>query len=391
MSKLLKTYTMTIETLTPVHIGTGEVLINNFDFVVHNGKTYRLNVDRVLDYLWPADVDALSKGDMEKLTRTPPGELLKKPADLQRPGLVMYEMDGEPRVKGRDAGQIREQIKDVYGRLYIPGSTIKGAIRTALARHLAKKALNVGAYSFIPKEVEREKADDELERVLFRPGQDSANYDLLRALHICDSEPVKNRLRLANVRVFRGAQGQSPIEVEAIPEGIHFQCTIAVDQYLLGHAGELGWHKIRNALSEILQICQEQVLAEISAEITYYQEIEMAKQSKEYQEILGLLEKEYKPALEMLREQGSKSRAMLLRIGWAGGWENKTLGSDLLAKDPGEFCKLRQRFGLGRPLPMKGGWTPSKEFPLSRRLVVNQQDKPVAPLGWVLVTLKRTG
>ncbi|MGQ9518142.1 MAG: type III-A CRISPR-associated RAMP protein Csm5, partial [Anaerolineae bacterium] len=187
MSRLLKTYIMTIKTLTPVHIGTGVVLVNNFDFVVHGGKTYRLNVDHVLDYLWPADVDALSKGDMEKLMRTPPGEQLKKPADLQHPDLVMYVMDGEPRVKDRDAGQIREQIKDVYGRLYIPGSTIKGAIRTALARHLAKKVLNVGAYSFIPtegkggKEAKREKAGDELERKLFRPGQDSANYDLLRA------------------------------------------------------------------------------------------------------------------------------------------------------------------------------------------------------------------
>lgn len=379
MSKLLKTYTMTIETLTPVHIGTGEVLINNFDFVVHNGKTYRLNVDRVLDYLWPADMDALSKGDMEKLTRTPPGELLKKPADLQRPGLVMYVMDGEPRVKGRDAGQIREQIKDVYGRLYIPGSTIKGAIRTALARHLAKK-LNIQVYSHISGG-KRENADDGLDHELFRPGQDSANYDLLRALHICDSEPVKNLPMLANVRVFRGPQGQSPIEVEAIPSGVTFVATLDLDEYLLeGQAQELRWDKDRvQALRNFWVTCRNMAGQQIKREKDFCEKHQMDPVVRVYQD------------LERHLKNLKGGTGFLLRIGWAGGWENKTLGSDLLAKDPDEFYKLRQRFGLGRPPGRKGEWTPRNGFPLSRRLVVNQRDMPEDLLGWVLVTLEERG
>lgn len=380
MSKLLKTYTMTIETLTPVHIGTGTVLVNNFDFVVHGGKTYRLNLDRVLDYLWPADVDALSKDELEKLTKTPPGELLlRNPANLQRPELVMYVMEGVPRVKTAGAGQIREQIKDAYGRLYIPGSTIKGAIRTALARHLAK-ALNIAVYSHIAgrEREKRETADDELDKALFRPKVDSANYDLLRALHIADSAPVSSPPMLANVQVFRAGKGQSPIEVEAIPAGVTFVTALSLDEYLLGkQAAVLGWKgDERKALRSFWVTCRNTAGQQIQREKGFFQKYQMATLLAVYQS----LEK---------RLQGLKGgMGFLLRIGWAGGWENKTLGSDLLAGNTDAFRRLREQFGMGRPPGRKGAWTPGKEFPLSRRLLVNEQNMPTAPMGWVLVTLE---
>jgi len=392
MSKMLTMYRMTIETLTPVHIGTGTTLLRDYDFVVFDNRmTHRLNVDRVLDYLWPEDVDAMSPAEKDKLLRTPPGELLK-PEDLRtHPELVLYTMAGVPQVKGADAGQIREQIKDAFGRLYIPGSTMKGAIRTALARGLAKSEFK-GQFPPVNRErdrkgrLKREVADSLIDHRLFCPkGKDGekngANYDLLRALRIADSEPIGTVPILANVRVFRGPKGQSPIEVEAIPAGAVFQTELILDEYLLQkQAGELGWDGTRvNAVRNFWILCRNMAVRQIQKEKEFCAANGMSTLAHWYEGCLREL-KQMKDTLECL-----------LRIGWAGGWESKTLGSEILAADEKEFGRLREDFELGKPPRFKGKWTPSDEFPLSRRLVVNAQGNPVAPMGWVLVRLEKEG
>lgn len=378
MNNKLTTYRMTIETLTPVHIGTGAILLNNYDFKVEGGKTYRLHVDRVLDYLWPEDVDAMPEAQREKLLHTPPGELLK-PEDLRaHPELVLYTMDGTPQVTGRDAGQIREQIKDAFGRLYIPGSTIKGAIRTALARHLTKQ-LNITPMPLIQGARSRERADDRLDAELFRPRADSANYDLLRALRVADSEPVGTAPILANVRVFRGKTSQSPIEVEAVPAGTVFHASLILDEYLLQEqAGELGWgNEHILAVRNFWVTCRNMAVRQMQKEKGFCTANDMSALVDWYEARLREL-KQMKGTLECF-----------LRIGWAGGWENKTLGSDILAADLAKFDQLRKDFNLGKPPRLRGEWTPSKEFPRSRRLVVNTAGRPAAPMGWVLVRLER--
>ncbi len=378
MSKMLTTYHMTIETLTPVHIGTGTVLLNNYDFKVDGGKTYRLNVDRVLDYLWPADVDAMSEAQREKLLRTPPGELLTSRDLQEHPELVLYTMAGAPQVKERGAGQIREQIKDAFGRLYIPGSTIKGAIRTALARHLTKQ-LGVAPLPLIQGARSSERADDRLDAKLFRPNSDSANYDLLRALRVADSRPVDAVPILANVRVFRGKTGQSPIEVEAVPAEVVFQATLILDEYLLQEqADELGWDSDHvQAVHNFWVTCRNMTVRQMQKEKEFCTANGMNNLAGWYEERLRDL-KQMKGTLECF-----------LRIGWAGGWENKTLGSEILAADKEKFYRLREDFELGKPPRFKGKWTPSKTFPLSRRLVVDTKGNPAAPMGWVLVRLEK--
>lgn len=391
MSKTLTTYRMTIETLTPVHIGTGTVLLNNYDFKVDGGKTYRLHVDRVLDYLWPEDVDAMPEAQRENLLRTPPGELLTAKDLQEHPELVLYVMAGAPQVTGREAGQIREQIKDTFGRLYIPGSTIKGAIRTALARHLATAYLQ-GQYPLIVRRQDRRGeyvktvADDDVDRFLFSPKSQKrdfassfANYDLLRALRIADSRPRKVPPLLANVKVFRRGEPQSPVEVEAIPPGQKFTTTLWIDEFLLRDTvrSELEWNEEReNVLREFVTICREHAIGQLNQEIVY-----LSKAQK-----LGHLVKIFDGLLKMLQQT---PKSFLLNIGWAGGWENKTLGSEILAADKEKFYQLREDFRLGKPPGHKDEWTPSKEFPLSRRLAVDKAGRPAAPMGWVLVRLEK--
>ncbi|MGQ9666038.1 MAG: hypothetical protein ACUVWB_01880, partial [Anaerolineae bacterium] len=125
------------------------------------------------------------------------------------------------------------------------------------------------------------------------------------------------------------------------------------------------------------ETCRDAASQQIKREKEFFEKHQMGPLVEVYQELERQL-KDLKGGTDFF-----------LRIGWAGGWENKTLGSDLLAKDLGKFREPRQRFGRGKP--PKGAWRLDRPFPASRRLLVNQQDKPVAPLGWVLVTLEEKG
>ena len=129
-----------ITNLTQVHIGSGETLQKDTDFIVRkNGKDsdiYIIDPDRVgkiigtdqrvLDQ-WIASIE---KGDTNSFF----DRFLKraKPADYSKRCLTNYAGD-------RRGMTLKEFIHDGTGRPYIPGSSLKGAIRTAIIASLASK------------------------------------------------------------------------------------------------------------------------------------------------------------------------------------------------------------------------------------------------------------
>ncbi len=121
----MTTWSLTLRTLSPIHIGAGQELRLEFDFVVSQGQTWLLDSDAVLE----------AKADLLKTDASGhyplPGKLLNA-RDYQNPKLFRYVLRGQPRSLKADA-RMQAFIKDVYDRPYIPGSSLKGAIRTALA------------------------------------------------------------------------------------------------------------------------------------------------------------------------------------------------------------------------------------------------------------------
>ncbi len=118
-------YSITLHTLTPLHIGDGVELHQDFDFAVFRGRTYRLNEDAIL-LAKPAALHPGRDGHYPA-----PGKLLQE-SDYQNADLFRYVLSGAPRSRQVDA-RMKSFIKDVYDRPYIPGSSLKGALRTALA------------------------------------------------------------------------------------------------------------------------------------------------------------------------------------------------------------------------------------------------------------------
>lgn len=367
-------YHAKITVLSPLHIGSGRDLLNDYDYAIYQGQTWRINEDTLLE---AQNVDDPALAD--RLAETPPAQLLNKPADFH-PGsrFFRYVIKGTPRATGTGA-QVREQLKDVYARPYLPGTSLKGALRTAIAwvawekLGLRPERANLGR--------DRQFAAQWYEQEIFSEHSGKApNRDTLRALQVGDSAPVgAEQLMIVNVRVInRGGTLGSPIEVEALRPETIFELPIKLDLALFSE-----W-----ARSKGLNLQGETVLKDLPAVVQRHTSARLDKEA----DWLGRIPGADKVAAfyRDMRQARLGNAAFLMQLGWGTGWEGKTFGSHL--QQNRDFMeKLINDYRLAR-----GQRKPGDPFPKSRRVLVQVQraqsgsvaEIPHSPLGWVLVQMK---
>jgi CRISPR-associated protein Csm5 len=375
MEPMHKVYSVEVTTLSPLHIGTGDVLQKGFDYVVHNGRTWVVHADALLDEVWGPKPDP-------RLLGRPAEELLEalgKDAFNPQARYFRYVLPGAPRAEARGA-EVREQLKDPWDRPYLPGSSVKGALRTVLAAvGWQKRGLHLDPSRLRDN---RSWAAQSLERTLF--GKDP-NHDLLRALQVADSDPVgPEHLILVNAQVAVKDRLASPIELEAVRPGTAFHLTLTFDGYLLRQEvrEKLGWRDEVQWLWQVVSLARRHALLRLRREMQYWNGVKGA------QRILDFLVKLYKEA-EALAENEA-----FLQIGWGGGWDSKTFGTGNLQRDPNAFEAVVRRYNLARGRTSR---KPGDPFPRSRRVVVvtgrgRESGKlitvPDQPLGWVRIRVK---
>jgi CRISPR-associated protein Csm5 len=356
------TYQLTLTTRSFLHIGDGQELHQDFDYAVFNGRTYRLNEDAILEDRGEA---ALARGRVP-----PPGRLLE-PNDFQQGHYFRYILPGEPRSE-KTYAMVRSCIKDVHDRPYIPGSSLKGALRTALA-WAAWGEMGL-SWRLDGLDNRAKFASQPLEKRIF--GRDP-NHDLLRALRVSDlhgPQRPEDSLALANVQVVTHGGRGSPVELEVIRPKTVFTGTLSVDDYLLGQAaGRLGFDGKQHWLSEMMLRVQRHSRQRLEQLSQWYQA------APECEKVQGFLQ-------ELAR---FAERFVFLQLGWGAGWDSKTFGSRL-QENPGQFEALiaDRRYRLQ---PVRGRNKPGRRagdpFPESRKVIISQ-DRPVAPLGWVMLEMR---
>lgn len=368
-----KTYRLKITVLTPLHIGNGREMLKDYDYAVHGGRTWRINENALLD---AQDVEDPRVADM--LARVKPAQLLKAQDFSDGSPYFRYVLKGTPKSSAEGA-VLREQMKDAFDHPYLPGTTVKGALRTALAWRLwAKKGLRpeVGKLGGSPK-----FAASGYERDLFGK---NPNNDLLRALQVSDSQPLyTSALMLVNVRVLtRGGKPGSPVEVEAIRRDTVIESELKLDTVLFSQ-----WAKARelyltnaDALLNFAEIARQHSRAAIQRELNWAQGLPDGKN----------LAAHYQTMLDYQLAQN----AFFLQLGWGGGWEQKTFGSRLKQDEGFMRTILKPRkmggYDVGRGHTVKN----VQDFPLSRRIAMAYRRNPqgevigeisALPLGWALV------
>lgn len=382
MSKLHTRIKVTVELLSPLHIGSGAELLLDYDIVPRGGRTYRIDEEALLERAL-LHAEAEGAGAVNRLLAGRPAtELLTEDdfAGLQG-RLFRYVMPGAPFTKTAGA-KVQEQIKDVRDQLYLPGSSLKGALRTVLARGIytsQKRRPDLGKLKR-----SRSWAAQSLEQDLF--GRDP-NRDWLRALHVEDSQPVAPdsrpstgsglALALRTVRVYPTQTGDSPglnIDVEAVERGATFHTAFTVDEYGFGEdvAPKLGWKGGRRWIERLPELAREQARQRLVIEAEYFKGRGGPRGAMRFYD--GLIH-----TWSELPET-----EFIVQLGWGAGWESKTLGSGLIRTDDRAFERL-----LGDYRMIKGqNRRPGDPFPKSRHLALDSRGQPAEPLGWLRVRLE---
>ena len=377
MSELHTKLEAQIEVLSPLHVGTGNKLQRDFDWLERNGRVYVVNHDalfaRVLERAEQdrgADAAQITSLLMEMTLPDLLDAQWLTPQDFtEESGLFHYILHGRPHMN-----ELSEQIKDVYGRPYLPGSSLKGALRTMLAFAIyAEQKQQPDLRGLKPS---RSWAGQSLERAIF--GRDP-NHDWLRALHVSDGPPLEpGCLQLTGVRVFptarRGQPGGLDLDVEAIRPGTIFTAPIAIDEYGFREdaAAKLKWQGQRHWLDELARLGREHARQRLVAEVNYLKQKNAPRQTQVFYYIL--INNEFDKLAP---------NEFILQIGWGAGWDSKTL-SGLLKQNERVFARLVKDYRLqGRS---RRPYQPGDLFPASRKLVL-RGSKTAEPLGWIKVTL----
>ncbi len=207
---------LNLRTLTPLHVGDGSQL-HAFDYTVHEGRLYRTSqqfFERFLDKMgidvtnqfanWSADIvdemadlESARRGDpragkdfnqrLSELRRLHTLREFAKKIGQERAFLDFMRSESLPSLpiqpigKGeRDKQEIRGFQRTADGRAYLPGSSVKGCIRTALLYHFLEKMHEHEAVTRILadnlQQVRRDKAETEQRRSRFNATRHLKNF-----------------------------------------------------------------------------------------------------------------------------------------------------------------------------------------------------------------------
>lgn len=194
---------------------------------------------------------------------------------------------------------IKRQISDAAtGLPYIPGSSLKGAIRTAV---IAREFTKLDTFAI--------KKSSELEKALFKGYTDATN-DPFKAVKLCDSVAASpfmtsidqaENVKRYTYKVLDNEKGIST-SIEVIPDGNVFESSLSVI---------LNVHKdfTEKTMPTIRQSCND-----------FYLKI-LAEQEKYQTNIYGVDEKFFNE----IRVSCQKPKTFLLCLGMHGGVESKTI------------------------------------------------------------------
>lgn len=384
-----------VEILTPVHVGAGNDLLVECDFFKKDTTAFVVDQNHLFQALASSGLDLSAL--LAKTYQI--SELFDALSETQQESQYHYQLKTLDKATTIPSERIAAYVKDSFLRPYIPGASIKGAIRTALLTHIIKSNGFSSIESWLPQERQHYKlprksqAAAKLTEKLFSSksirGQ-VPNFDLLRTIHISDSYFTTDALTIAEVRWlnlvgkplqakwrdmakqqsvanWKDAMGTFTESLSPEKTGI---LNVQIDNFLLENEtanSVLQWQpkKIPTQFDQWRQIINNHALQRLEEEKAFF---------KEYQ-VTGAL-----TACEKILQQIHQTpEACYLQIGWGSGWESMT--GNWLPENIKQ--DMRHHYGLGKRIRdeyERSVFHPV--FPKTRRLIIND-GHPCLPFGWI--------
>lgn len=316
---------MIITTLTPLHIGSGTDFQGNFEYLYfkEQGVTVVIDQEKTLGVLgeekisdWVACIE--KKEDLLALLKTRKTNIQPEDIALRTIPLVHKGLSGK--------NTLREQLHDGMGRPLLPGSSLKGAIRTAIFAQFIYK--NTHLLNNRNNLQNRKGKFDDRELIKRCFGKDP-NHDILRLLQVGDAFFEKTRCYSSNIANQSGDDwiaGRSPGKpdplqfIEAIPDGISNvgKVDFRLDETLFQIAGK------KDVFTNDISILQFHRLFPlinahtkdiVKREIKYWEEEGNPQAIGNYLEELGKIIKEI---------DNCDEKSCVIRLGWGTGYRTMT-------------------------------------------------------------------
>ncbi len=385
-ANILSRFRLELTTLTPVHVGAGseKELLRDYDFVPRGKDIWVMSVEKMLE----AIPDHMLKRGLDPQIRN-----LVKDSDYEK--CLAYKLA----LVGDVPRQIKEQMKDAHQRPYLPGSSLKGALRTAILN--AHYAGRLSTEPFVDRRGERQEAvrwDSGSQHQLlgkkanaFQPIEKhyfgaEPHTDLFRALRVTDCSPTTEIRMLAcqvvtysirGGRLVPGTRRMGPrdetlqVWVEAIPHGVVLSGELAIDNYTLDNPELSGFRGKEDWLRGIGAACRSTTEKLIAGEIQFCASYGLSPMADLYR----TLER-------TVHSYRDKDDEFVLPLSWGAGWLAKTVGSRLSPEDRNTVARV-YRLDRGRNAGI---------FPKTRRAVIIAGQRPGDPqpaglLGWVKARL----
>ena len=367
--------------VTPLHIGGRESAVNPLEFVVEDKRCYVISEDKLARALQEkGKLNAFSSWFAQ--TESPVLRDFLRCQELLNEGFLRQIANYSSASPARIKKEIRPCIRDGFQRPFLPGTSTKGAVRTAFLYGILKNMdeteqrkrlhkfvkgrldeFNSGSRSkqSFKKQFAKRLEASIFQRFSLREKSFGPNTDLLRCLRITDSTPLDAEgAKIEAVKVFSARSKKEPksLYVECLPEGSSCEFEITIDEKTLAEFRKQNpGTQFGTAFSDLEKTLRDPLPAWEDMGHDLWRKDDRFFSSEFDQEIV---------------EMPDTKNQCLVRLGWGSGLLGTTV--DMLLPEAG-VQDIRNTLFVDR------GDTPA---PKSRRLVARKNDTYL-PLGWAKV------
>lgn len=282
--------------LCPMHIGGSDQRIRPSELVVFDGRCFVIHNERLFSSLLERGLlEALMQAIGATSHEVDMRQFLNEHGLLNRAFLDEHAAHSSA-CQAERVRELRGFVRNAYGQPYVPGSTVKGVIRTSVLYSLLD-ALNAEQRGQVLDEFARKRLGDyardprsrmrrpwfreqfkqwfaqELDRRFFqrypigKAGKRfSPHTDVMRAIRVSDSKPLdKDSLAVEEIKIHSARSDHSPkpwsIYAECAQKGTEFWFDLSVDKALVAEFAEsagqtpfgVSFENIQAALSNPLE------------------------------------------------------------------------------------------------------------------------------------------
>ena len=388
-----------ITTLTPVHVGSGTTYNRNIDFVQEGGRIGIVDANKVAAQLsgdadnitkqdvqaWVADIES-DKPDTLKFLREKRGKKSVTVDDISERIIIALEASAH-------VNTLKEQIRTFNEGAYLPGTSLKGAIRTAILNRLIVSVPFQARNHSVYREERKDRRTQEVYGADYKGvklekkylGND-ANHDIMRLLLIGDAHFGDTICLLAKTLNEKGNEHEIKESVtqfvECINQGEEALCQLNISDDLVRQIDLPRFSEVaqkmpnRSAVatwSIVFQHINAHTLKQINTEITRYEPLNLPDGTADFLEKM-------KDIKQLFNELSAEE--CIIRVGFGTGYLSMTGGWVLeQLKSVANFDYAKELEYLGKAIRKKGGYN-GMALPKSRKIGYEG-----IPLGFIKIKL----